>query len=344
MSNKNVRKYLQVLGVISCLAVVFLHTNGVFWTFSYERYWITANIIESVCYFAVPVFLMTSGCNLMDYRKSYDTKTYFKKRIAKTVIPFIIWSLIGCVYNIVMHVWGMESLSPAAVFNAIFGTSAVGIYWFFMPLFSIYLIIPALSLIPEENRQKMFGYLLSMGFIFNMLLPFIFGFIGLNYNGSLYVPLMSGYMIYPIAGYYIDRYPIKKKHRMISYIAGVLGLMLHIVGTMLWSFRDGMINETFKGYLNVPCVLYTIAIFIFFKYMDQTKWMDLLHKVTYIFADTTFGVYLIHFFVMDLFLRFSGIHPTSIVYRIVGGFGIFLVSVICTKMIKKIPILQRIIP
>ena len=37
--------YIQILGVIACLAVVAMHVNGCFWQFSYDRYWITANII-----------------------------------------------------------------------------------------------------------------------------------------------------------------------------------------------------------------------------------------------------------------------------------------------------------
>ena len=53
--------YIQILGVIACLAVVAMHVNGCFWQFSYDRYWITANIIECICYFAVPIFFMISS-------------------------------------------------------------------------------------------------------------------------------------------------------------------------------------------------------------------------------------------------------------------------------------------
>ena len=53
---------LTFIQVISALAVVTLHTNGCFWQFSAtERYWFTANIIECLCYFAVPVFFMITG-------------------------------------------------------------------------------------------------------------------------------------------------------------------------------------------------------------------------------------------------------------------------------------------
>ena len=57
--------YISALNVLSCMAVVFLHTNCVFWDFKKENYWITANIIECIFYFAVPVFFMISGATLI---------------------------------------------------------------------------------------------------------------------------------------------------------------------------------------------------------------------------------------------------------------------------------------
>ena len=74
--------YIQILGVIACLAVVAMHVNGCFWQFSYDRYWITANIIECICYFAVPIFFMISGATLLNYRKRY-TSGIFQKKIWK---------------------------------------------------------------------------------------------------------------------------------------------------------------------------------------------------------------------------------------------------------------------
>ena len=107
MSKKRVH-YLSLASVISAFAVIMLHTNGCFWSFSKERYWITANIIESVMYFAVPVFFMVSGATLIDYRERYTTKQYAMKRIQKTLIPFIIWSLIGVAYFILTKSWTVD--------------------------------------------------------------------------------------------------------------------------------------------------------------------------------------------------------------------------------------------
>ena len=59
-------EYIDLAGVIAAIAVVFLHTNGCFWEFSKSRYWLTANFIEGVFIFAVPVFFMISSVTLMD--------------------------------------------------------------------------------------------------------------------------------------------------------------------------------------------------------------------------------------------------------------------------------------
>ena len=87
-----------------------------------------------------------------------------------------------------------------------------------------------------------------------------------------------------------------------------------------------------------------MGIFVLFKYLDKTRVMEYLYTITFPASDTTFGIYLIHWFLMDSFLRISHINPTSIVYRIVGGLAIFIAASIIIKIIKKIPILRQIVP
>ena len=105
------KAYLQVLSVLSCFAVIFLHVNHCFWDFGYEDYWILANFIESIMYFAVPVFFMITGATLLNYRKRYSTKKYFQKRIHKVVIPYVIWSIIGILFMLAYRRIALEDMS-----------------------------------------------------------------------------------------------------------------------------------------------------------------------------------------------------------------------------------------
>lgn len=156
---KERKNYITLLSVISAIAVVCLHTNGCFWSFSKERYWFTANIIECVFFFAVPIFFMITGVTLIDYQEKYSTKEYFKKRINKTFIPFIIWSLFGLLFGIFAEKSiSINDIDIKYIFNGIFSTSFTVIYWFFTSLFIIYLCIPLFSSV-EKAKKKVHFYI-----------------------------------------------------------------------------------------------------------------------------------------------------------------------------------------
>ena len=126
--------YISFASVVSAIAVLYLHVNGCFWKFDADAgYWPSANIIESVFYFAVPVFFMISGVTLLDYNERYSTKEYFKKRIAKTVIPYVAWSFIGLIlYTYVFHSIKPEEITPRFIADGLLNGSLVTIYWFFI--------------------------------------------------------------------------------------------------------------------------------------------------------------------------------------------------------------------
>ena len=98
MVNNNREYFIDTLTILSCIAVVFLHTNGIFWTHPSGRLWLTSNVIESFFYFAVPVFFMISGATLLEYRQRYSTLTFLKKRFLRAFVPFICWSFLQLLF------------------------------------------------------------------------------------------------------------------------------------------------------------------------------------------------------------------------------------------------------
>ena len=102
----------DVINISACIAVVILHVNGAVWGGPYGRFWVTSLILECVFYWAVPVFFMISGATLMDYRQRYDTKTFFKRRFSKTLIPFLFWSFVSIFWAIFLkHTLPTETLT-----------------------------------------------------------------------------------------------------------------------------------------------------------------------------------------------------------------------------------------
>ncbi len=335
--------YIKYLSVISSLAVVILHTNGCFWIFNKENYWISANIIESICYFAVPIFFMITGCTLIDYNERYSTKEYFTKRIKKTLVPFIIWSIFSIIWCIYFK---NESINTNifSMINGIINTKYNSIYWFFPCLFSIYLVIPFIASTKKEQRQSIFKYSIIITFIFNSMLPLIAKILNIEYNSAYYLPTFMGYVIYILLGYYLNNYEIKKSKRILIYSLGVIGLLTQIIMTQVLSFKNGFIVTTYKDYLNVPTILYSSAIFLFFKNIKNKKTLKCLDYLTSKIDDTTFGIYLIHYYLIDIAIKTINVNIFSIYYRVLGGVIIFLVSAIIVKIMKKIPIIEKCVP
>lgn len=147
--------YISILSGVSCFAVVMLHSNGAFWTFSKDRYWMSANFIECFMYFAVPIFFMISGVTLINYRDKYSTKDFFDKRIKKPVIPFIVWSIIGVIYQtcaggmkLDFSVHGFKS-----IIGSIMNTNVIGVYWFFIPLLVYIFVYQYFHLFPKIQEK-----------------------------------------------------------------------------------------------------------------------------------------------------------------------------------------------
>lgn len=273
--------YIQILGVIACLAVVAMHVNGCFWQFSYDRYWITANIIECICYFAVPIFFMISGATLLNYRKRYTTAVFFKKRFGKTLVPFLIWSVI----------------------------SAILVY-----------------------------------FVLEALAPLVCNLMHIEFNEGFEMPAVGGYLIYTLLGYWIDNYELSKKWRCVIYAAALGGFLLMLVGTQILSLKNGTVDTTFKEYRNVPCILYSTGIFLFFKNIKNEKALGCLAKLTAPFSSLTFGIYLVHFYLVQMVAIYQIFPITSIKYRIFGTIAIFLISAVAVRILQMIPVIRKAIP
>lgn len=163
------KNYISILNVLACIGVVILHTFETGYTS--DANFVFEVLIRAIAYCAVPVFFMITGATLIDYRERYDTKTFFKKRLLKVIIPLIIWSIIYFIINFFKGKFSINDLSFKFVFEYFFLVKTNPIFWFFVVIIGIYLAIPVISLIPQETRRKAFLYIIIITFVFNQFLP-----------------------------------------------------------------------------------------------------------------------------------------------------------------------------
>lgn len=340
---------LDFISVVSALAVTFLHANNCFWAFSAnERYWATANIIENICYFAVPLFFMMSGINLLDYRRKYSTKEFVKKRVRKVLIPYLFWSLAGIAWTYSLFASRYDVMRPSfdQIINMLLNGSGIRYFWFFIPLFMIYFSIPFLSEIKPEQRIKLFtGYILLF-LVMNGTLPFVNQLFdwGLNF-GKWQIPVMGGYLVYPLAGYVIYHLKFTKTQKWIIYSLGILSLAVMIVGTYYASMKIDAVNTIFKGDRELLCILYSFSMFLFLKevFLKLKKNKMILKMIEFV-RPYTFSIYLLQFFVFEWMALFTNIDERSIIYRLLCPFLLSGVVMLITKVLRYFKLGKIILP
>ena len=338
---------LTFIQVISALAVVTLHTNGCFWQFSAtERYWFTANIIECLCYFAVPVFFMITGITLLDYQDRYSTKEYFKKRFEKTLLPYVAWSLIGVLFLLITKRITPETVTAKWVVSGLLSADKIiNLYWFFRPLFCVYLCIPLFASIDKRKKIGTGVYLLIAGFIVNTLIPFLSSLFHVGLEWPYRIDVISGYLFWIWGGYTVYKTPPTERQKKAIYVLSLIGLLMHIVGTYTLSVSAGSIQKSFKDYNNVPCIFYTFGVFVFLKDVaERVQQVTLVRKLIEIMGKYTFPVYLIHWFVLNIANDLIQINTKSIYYRVLFPLAAYSIVVPITWCLRKVPVLKKIVP
>lgn len=339
---------VDILNILACVAVIFLHVNGAVWAFSYERYWTTSLVIECVFFWAVPVFFMLSGATLMDYRQRYNTGTFFKRRFSKTLIPFLFWSFISILWAIFsQHSLPIETLTDWRSFiDAVFNTKGLSIYWFFIPLFALYLCFPLLSSIPEKARKSVFGFAFVYAFISTSCLPLLFSILSIPYNSAITSPLNGGgYLMFVLLGYLLTHITLTKRQALLVYLLGAFGLLLRYVGTLMRSYAIGSIDQLFYGYSNFPSVVLAAAVFLWFWRKDWSFFSTPSRiRILRTISGASFGIYLIHFYFLRFFVDFFALDMRSWIWRIFGVPLVYLISLLAVLIMKKIPLIKRLVP
>ena len=335
------RIYIDVLAIVSAFAVVMLHANGIFWSHPAGRLWITSNCIEAMFYFAVPIFFMISGATLMDYREKYSTKEYFVRRAIRVGIPFLAWKT-GCVLALGHLPYGhIVSRETAFIFlNELYNSSIIGVYWFFLPLFVIYLSIPFLSSVRDKRTN--FGYVIAWSVLVmaaQLSIDFLKWKTGagssLDLNMGKLSSVLSAYpLLYPLLGYWLATYEIPRKYRIAVYLLGIVGFLLHFGGTMLVTSPDGPISGMFKGYANLPAVLQAAGLFLFVKNIDFEKFPRAVLRLCAFVKPYTFFVFLSHFYFILYVQQYPKVF-SSIYFRTFGSLLIFCVCILLGWLIGK---------
>ena len=345
IESKNRMIYIDILNILAMICVVALHCNGIVHSYTNSTAWATSLIVEVVCFWAVPVFLMITGATLMNYRSKYDTKIFFKKRVMKVVIPFVFWAIVMLVWRYLNGWLSINSFSLKEIANIIFTNGEESTYYFIFIILGIYLTLPLLACLTDEKYRKTLWYGVIVMFITQSVFPVIGEIFGINYNNNLSIQLGS-YILFVLLGYLLSTQEIKKEHRIIIYILGILSMLFRYIMTYYFSTKMQTVYRTLFGYPQFHSVFLACSVFVFIKNMK----LDFIRNnqtVTNILAQVSscsFGIYLIHKIVMHYQIELLNIDMYSWQWRIFGIISTYMITLGIVYVLKKVPLLNKIVP
>ena len=345
--------YYDYLRVLATFAVIILHVAAQNFKKvelgSFE--WDVFNFTDSAVRWGVPVFVMISGALFLDNNKPLTLKKLYGKNILRIVTAFIFWSAVYATYNVLNG----KSLRDG-ILMFVRGNYHL---WFLFMIAGLYVIVPLLRKIAASKSATQ--YFIVIGFIFSFLIPRTINLlqtlkiphttdllkaISAAFD-NVYFNFTSGFVLYFVLGYYISHYDIKKPLRIVAYVIGVVAYLFTALFTDWISLRDNKANADFFENHTINVLLLAVAVFIFAKYvLSKIELKGLASKLISFFSKYSFGVYLVHILVLDIFktkLEITTLSFHPVISIIVLTVAVATISYAISFILNHIPILKKYI-
>lgn len=343
---KKERDYsLDFIRVLGALAVVMIHASCYYAQYSrvgsIER--IFGSIFCMLSRFGVPFFVMISGALILDENKTVTFHDVFFKYLRNIVFLIIFWSVFYAIQDVFFEIFVYGGKFSLKIF-AIRIIYAYYHMWYLYMLAGLYLITPILKVITKKENAKTVLYFIILSMLFQFTEPVLlliksrFGeaYYLIRVINSLRLDFLSAYVGYYLIGWYLVHVGLPKKVRIGLYVAGVIGLVTSIICCCMSALYEYTNEST-----NLLIALYSIALFVFCRqtYKCKPKFNNVIKSV----AGLTFGVYIIHPFLINLINLVFVYEKYFILYVVAYWIIIVVTSFIVTYVISKIPFVKKIV-
>lgn len=358
--------WVDLLKIIACFLVVFSHNCDPYVAvFDSDRSTFLAGVFSgSLTRSSVPLFVMMTGVLLLPTTRTMSQ--FYRRRIGRILPPLIFWSaalpLLYYLYINRIPLSTNPAINPADytlfetlrravtfIFNFNYTTTPL---WYLYMLIGLYLIIPLLNAWLVQATRKELRLFLSVWFI-TLFIPYIkmfapvlgyagnygnMGILGIcdwNEYGTFYY--ISGFIGYLVLAYYLVTYPLK-----ISLAKTLLyGIPLFLIGYAITSFGFIEVQRYYPGnyayleiiwfFTGINVFMMTLPIFVIIQKLPvhPNKWLTRA-------ASLTFGIYLCHFFFVQV--GYDMLTPLTLpvpVKIILGAIFAFSVSAILVAVMKQ---------
>lgn len=335
--------WADVIRIVAMFFVVFIHVSPLPQVLRVENslFFINFAIVKS----CIALFFMLSGALLLGKEETYTT--FFHKRLLKILLPWIAWTGIYIAVQVYLLGKPVTTVSDAKyLFELTFLTK----FWILPVLAGLYLLTPILRILLKKATLKDMLYLLSLWIIFVSLLPFLHNgpTFPLSFPAGLFSQVMmsSGFFI---GGYILLRIPKKFFSLTQSIVLGMLGIILTLISAILHMHE---IESVAYSIFAPGMVMTATGLFLVCERLDpyMQRWSDRTKGVILTISVASFGVYLIHELMHDIYSTISLQYHLSVLLQTdlfsdyLRACIVFGISTLVVLVLQKIPGIRKFVP
>ncbi len=338
---KNRVYYLDMLKILACFAVIMIHVTAANWyTDEISAYWIINNSYNALSKWSVPLFVMVSGALFLS--RDIPLKKIFTKYILKMLILLLIWGMAYWCFS-------ERSISPDVLFDSLKKVLSGKVYshlWYLFMLIGLYLITPIVRGFVRGSERSVILYSIVLLFVIQVAFPYVTSKVSAadSLIKAFRISAPAEYLLYYLAGHYINSFDIKKWKRITLYSLAFSAIIIIVVISDVVSFRQGS-PYTIYGYFSAGTSLTAFALFLLMKQSESFLKESKIRNIISFISPLTFGIYLLHFMVIKIFVKF-GI-DSNMINPIIGApvtaLLVFASSGAVIYVLSKIPVIRKLV-
>jgi surface polysaccharide O-acyltransferase-like enzyme len=325
--------YLDVLKVISMLAVIFMHVIGnTIHTFNLNGTpLIVYSTICELMYFAVPMFIMISGALFLNPEHNVNIKKSVLKLISCLFIFGILYSLIEIYFN-------NQNLNYSSLITSVSNVFTGNLWnhmWYLYLIIGLYLLTPLLRVFIKNCSLKEYQYILILLFVFTIIIPDIASYF--NVNIAFNVLITSPYIFFYLFGYYLSKYELNNKVENMMFGLGFVAIMLIILENIYNIFNPVLISS----YTTFIIFLIIVSLFLLTKRININSKYGKIFKIL---SECNLGIYLIHQLFINIifkYLKFDFILKNPYVGLFLYVLIIYIISFALVYILRKIKFVKK---
>jgi len=341
--------WLDVARIAAITAVVVLHAVAVVVTRRYysdigTATWWTANVVDSLMRWCVPVFIMISGALLLAPRRE-GLRSFYQRRFNRIGIPLVVWSVVYLSIDLFVK---QASDWSDALNRVLAGKPSVHLYFLFV-LAGLYALTPFLRVLTAHAPRRMLWWAAVFLTAVGVADQAISDFAGIGEANAVtrFLPFLGYYLL----GYLLRDCELGKRGMWVAgmvFVAAVAATT-GIVGATAVAYGEWNTQAAYAyDYLSPTVLAMSVALFLLFKPLagrwrrftapdrDTTAARRRLRTL----ADLSFGVFLIHLVLLRELRSLTGIpeHPVGMVATVLAqAAAVLVVSFVLTAVLRRIP-------